>query len=393
VKRLGIGLLVALAIGGAVGALVARDPGYVLVTYGNRSVETSLWVFVALWLIAYALVRSVAWLVRRIVRGPESLSEWNRARRERHALDRTSAGLLMMAEGRWEGARKELLASADAAHTPLVNLLAAARASHALGDSAKATELIERAGVLAGKDSLPVALSAAEIDIDAGRPQAAITRLRALPKDVAMRPAVLRLLARAYETSGDDAALRALLPDLRATKLVAEEELARLRLVAWTPPATDRASTTELERDWKALSKSERDDPRLVGGYARTLLARGEADQAEALLRGALSTSWNEDLADLYGEIRGTDSAQQLRVAEGWLRQRPHSAALLRSLGRIAVGRGESAKAREYFEASLRLERAPSTFRELARLCLASGETERAAEYLAQAVAPAGEPV
>jgi HemY protein len=343
-------------------------------------------------LIAYALVRSIAWAARRIVRGPGDIGEWNRARRERNALDRTSAGLLMMAEGRWEGARKELLAAADNAHTPLVNLLAAARASHALGDSAKARELIDRAFEVAGDDALPVVLTAAEIDVDDGRPQAAIARLRALPKEQRTRPAVMRLLARAFESAGDDAALRALLPELRATKLVAEDELARLRLVAWTPPATDRSSTADLARDWKALSKAEREDPALVAGYAQSLLLRGEADDAEALVRGALSSNWDEHLADLYGEIRASDASQQLHVAEGWLRQRPQSAALLRALGRIAIGRGESAKAREYFEASLRIQRTPATFRELARLCIASGETERGAEYLAQAVADSRDP-
>jgi HemY protein len=193
------------------------------------------------------------------------------------------------------------------------------------------------------------------------------------------------MLARAYESAGDDAALRALLPDLRATKLIAEEELARLRHVAWTPPATDGATAADLATDWKALSKAEREDPVLIAGYAATLLNIGDPEGAEELVRNALAQSWDEHLADVYGDIRASDAEAMLRNAEGWLRQRPQSAALLRSLGKIALGRGENAKAREYFEASLRLERSPSTYRELARLCIATGETARGAEYLAQA--------
>ena len=384
-KRLGFWLLAALLAGGALGALVARDPGYVLISYANTTFETSLWVFVALVVVGYATFRGVAYVVRRIVRGPAALGEWTRTRRERAALDRTSTGLLMMAEGRWEAARKELLAAANDAHTPLVNYLHAARAAHSLGDDAQATELLARARESAGVDPLPVELTAAELELDAGRPEAAIERLNSLSKDVARRPAVLRVLARAYEAAGDDAALRALLPDLRSTKLVAEEELTRLRRLAWTPPGTTRASTERLAADWKALSRTERDDPQLVAGYGQTLVALGDPDAAEGLVRHALTQTWDDALVDLYGNLRADDAARQLRVAEGWLRDHPQSAALLRTLGRITVRSGEAAKAREYFETSLRFERSPAAYRELARLCVASGETERGAEYFAQA--------
>ena len=41
-----IGLLVALlaiALGGLVGMLVVRDPGYVLISYADMALETSIW--------------------------------------------------------------------------------------------------------------------------------------------------------------------------------------------------------------------------------------------------------------------------------------------------------------------------------------------------------------
>ena len=36
-------LLAALAAGAALGLLALRDPGYVLISYGNRTFETSVW--------------------------------------------------------------------------------------------------------------------------------------------------------------------------------------------------------------------------------------------------------------------------------------------------------------------------------------------------------------
>ena len=60
-----LALVAVLVLGGVAGDLVARDPGYVLITYDGLAVETSLWIAVAglflglfaLWLLAFLLTR------------------------------------------------------------------------------------------------------------------------------------------------------------------------------------------------------------------------------------------------------------------------------------------------------------------------------------------------
>jgi len=44
-KRSLVVLLVLIVAAGWLGTLIAEDPGYVLITYGEHSVQTGLWVF------------------------------------------------------------------------------------------------------------------------------------------------------------------------------------------------------------------------------------------------------------------------------------------------------------------------------------------------------------
>jgi HemY protein len=62
-RKLFVVALVALLVGVGIVALIQTDPGYVLVSYGNYTLETSLWVGLLLLLL---LVLSM-WLLLRLV--------------------------------------------------------------------------------------------------------------------------------------------------------------------------------------------------------------------------------------------------------------------------------------------------------------------------------------
>ena len=62
-------VLVALLLGVGVVALIETDPGYVLVAYGNYTMETSLWVGLLLLLLLTFLIYALLRLVYRLVSG------------------------------------------------------------------------------------------------------------------------------------------------------------------------------------------------------------------------------------------------------------------------------------------------------------------------------------
>ena len=108
-RRALIYLVVALIVGGAVGTLMSRDPGYVLVSYENMSVETSLWFALLALIVGYFLLRVVIGLLMRLIRTGAGVAAWQQNRRARVAQARTVRGLLLAAramapalEKRWQ---------------------------------------------------------------------------------------------------------------------------------------------------------------------------------------------------------------------------------------------------------------------------------------------------
>jgi len=388
VKRVILVLLAALFVGGLVGALVARDPGYVLVSYSNMSVETSLWFGLFLLLLVYVLVRLGGYLWSRFVLSGSGLAQWNRQRRADGSRKQTVQGLLLSAEGRWSEAHKLLLAGIRDAQMPLVNYLSAARSAQALGDYAERDELLGRASEETPGSKVAVALTRVAFQLEADQYEPALAGLLELQRESPRNAAVLAMLQRCYGELGDWQAVLELAPDLRRQKALPEAELDathRRAGLARLAQLTGPEASGQFKAVWNMLPKSLQQDPELIAAAASARSAQGHPQEAEQLLRDALKRAWDDRLVDGYGVV-DADLAGQLNTAEGWLKDRPDNAPLLLALGRLA-GRSEQLdKAREYLEASLRSHPEGGVYAELGHLCVRLGDARRGAEYLARAL-------
>ena len=391
-RRLLVALVAALVVGGAVGTLMLRDPGYVLVTYDDMSLETSVWFALLALLVGYFVLRLVMGLARRIARGGAGIAAWQQGRRARGAQARTTRGLLLVAEGDWAGGRKALLADAKNLEAPWVNYVAAAQAANELGDASDRDALLDKAVAATPGSEFAAAMTRAEMQMSASQHREAVATLLKAKEDAPSQPRLLKLLASCYEQLGDWEALLALAPDLRRRGVYPPDAL-RATQLRWSIASFERhngAAVPQLVERWNGVDKELRDDARLIGAYARALSNVGANAEAEATLAKALSREWNEELVALYGRI--VDRAErQLATAEGWLKSRPNDAALLLALGRLAAANRDWGKAREYFEASLKERRSAEVYGELGRLCLALGERPRGAELLAQGLEMSGQ--
>ena len=86
-----LGLLlaaVAVVLGGLIGTLVLRDPGYVLVSYGEMAMETSLWFAVVLLALLYLSIRLVIFVFTRSMTSGGRVGSWLKQRKGRQARHR-----------------------------------------------------------------------------------------------------------------------------------------------------------------------------------------------------------------------------------------------------------------------------------------------------------------
>lgn len=377
-----IGLLllaVAVVLGGLVGTLIVRDPGYLLLAYGDAAIETSLWFGVVVLLAAYLTIRLLLFLLFRFSAGGVSVLEWQRSRKSRTARAQTVQGLVLMEEGRWRDAHRLLSASAARAVSPLVNYLNAARAAHELGDEARRDELLQLAHESTPEARFAVGLAQAKMQLDAQRWEQCLATLLQLQSESSGHVQVLGMLVQVYQELQDPEALLNILPVVKKRKVFPADEFALLEKHAWTARINQ-----EPDRAWQALPRSLRFEPALVAAYTRACLAAGASEQAERALHAALDKNWDAELVALYGAC-AADVKRQLVTAQGWLKRRPSDAGLLLTAGRLALRNEQWDQAKDYLEASLRAKPTAEAYGELGRLCVAQGDLGRASDCFAHA--------
>ncbi|HLS43736.1 MAG TPA: heme biosynthesis HemY N-terminal domain-containing protein, partial [Paenalcaligenes sp.] len=191
-------------------ALVLRDhSGNVVIAAPPYHVSFSLTfavlAAVALFFAIYVLIRFLAW----ISGGPERFRLWRGRRAQKRDHDLLEKGWLSVLEGRYEQAEKDLsklLAKSRSQSSKVLAGLAAARASHNLGDYNRRDEALKVSNDIAEGDmrlTVAAATAAAEMYVDQGQAQRAIDLLQPLQDASSRYFHTTRLLLRAYHQLGE----------------------------------------------------------------------------------------------------------------------------------------------------------------------------------------------
>jgi len=381
-RKLFVIALAALLVGVGIVALIETDPGYVLVSFGNYTLETSLWVGLLLLLLLVASIWLLLRLVRRIVSGQRFLSSWFGSRKARNAQRLSTRGMISYTEGNWAVARRQLLRGARNNEAPLANYLLAAHSSAHLQETDKVHEYLRAASDAEPGAAVAIEVALAEMKLEAGEHQQALAALDQATKNIGKHPHVLTLLSRAYQGLEDWDKLAELLPQLQKHKLPSTAEFQKLeRQVHRNRLERCTLATGQLHALWQTLPRYLQRDADMVALYVGRLIAAGDHESAAKLIQRTLKQTWNESLVRYYGYVQTDNTARQLARAESWLAAHRDSAELLLCLGRLAARDKLWGKAREYFESSYRLQPGAEVCAELGRLLTALGEPNVAAAY------------
>ncbi len=343
-----------------------------------------LTLFVPLIIVAF-IVLHVLWRLLRGMWGlPHDVARWRVQRQAAKARQAQIQGLVLLAEANWAKAQSELTSSLQHTDSPLINYLAAACASQAMGDTEKRDEYIAQAQKHSPRNSLAVAMTQAHLYSWTEQYEQALATLSELRTQTPKHKHVLRLLLRTYLALHDWTSLAALIPDLKKNKVLSAQELEELELkvsrelLVLSLPA---GSLDVLQRAWNGIPKSLRQHPSLIAIYAAQLIKQNQMKEAETLLRDAIKRGWNSELVELYGRVRTDNSEAQLANAEAWLRERPEDPSLLLTLGRLSLQNQLWGKARSYLESSLQRRPMAQTYGELGALMGQLGEADKAFDY------------
>jgi HemY protein len=389
--------LLALAIGAWLYQFLGADPGYVLVSFGSWSVETTLVAMVLFLLLVAVLVWGITKLVTLL--NPLGLfrgDAWFGAgRRRKHAAAGSEEGLRLLLLGHWQNAYKLLVENADRTDAPAFNYLAARLAAWQRSDNASWNYCLEQAARHSHNPNPGIKAVKALLEYRSGKTEQSLAILLALDKEVPGSPYVLSLLKTIYQSVKDWEKLDALLPQLEKHKVITAEELLQLRetiaghrLLSIT--AANGAATT-LNSQWHALDKNIIRGEEITLIYLQKLLEFSQHDAALSQLSAFLKHQWSDRMVLLAGFIDTPEPGSLLVLLEKWMKSRPNNAPLMLSLGRVSLRNKLWGKAREYFESAQRFSNSTALSAEanaeLARLLEHMGEHAQSASLYRKAMA------
>ncbi|HHW76571.1 MAG TPA: hypothetical protein GX399_05980 [Xanthomonadaceae bacterium] len=371
--RLLVGVIVTLFVSVWMALSLKQDPGYAMFSMGQWTIETSLTFFVIVLIFAFFALYLLVRLAVRLWRTPVRTLEANRRRLRRKARRLFNLGTRQMAAGQWAAAEKTLLKSAEHSETPALHYLNAARATHHLGEVKWRRDLhLRKAEDSPDADKLTVQLARAEFLLDDQQAEQARPMLESLRTLNPRHPGVLQWLAKAYQQLKAWEPLQQLLPELQKQKVFGPEPFAELQKQTYRALLESAAASGSLDKLralWKQAPAALREeDEDFLVGYATALCDCEAIDDAEALLREAISRRWNVRLVVGYGMLGRGNAAAQLAAAESWLTQHGDDPYLLLTLGRLAKRCQQNGKARDYLERSIKLMPTPDAYQELGEL-------------------------
>lgn len=379
-------VLLALLLGVGVVALIETDPGYVLVSYGNYTMETSLWVGLLLLGLLLLLAYVVFRVIYSLISGQRSFTSWLGSRKAHQAMRDSTSGLIHFIEGNWSKARRELVRGAQKSDAPLSNYLLAAQSSDQLQEPDKMYEYLRAAGESEATAAVAVEITLAEMKLRAGEFEQARASLVEARENVGKHPYVLNLLCRACQGSEDWDTLFELLPDIKKHKQLPHLEFQQLEQQVHAHRLTKFAGETStaaasLPRIWQKVPARLKHDEQMVSTYVDLLVGAGAGEAAEKVIQRTLKQEWSPQLVRQYGLMPSDDAHRQLAQAERWLKAHPEDPQLLLCLGRLSARSELWGKARDYFESSYRAQRSAEVCAELGRLIAGLDEPTVAAAY------------
>jgi HemY protein len=372
-------LFLVIVVGGWLGTLISRDPGYVLISYGGASIQTSLWVFLVLLLSALAGTYYLLRWTSALLRTGDILHHWRQRRRRAKALELTAKGQLFLQQGVWERAEKFLVSGAQHSDTAASNFIAAARAADAQEHLEQRERYLRQALDADPRVKESVALVRAEMHLARGEWSKALASI----EDLGNTKVTLALRKQAMLQLRDWQGLADIMTDLRkqadnpASQLEFEKKVAQQRFAS--PNNTDET----MEIMFNRLPEALRQDPELVIDYSQRV--RDER-QVEGVLRGAIKHRWDDSLVIAYGHGVKETLAKRIKTAEGWQKAHPDNSALQASLGQLYEGNGEKDRAKAAFQKSLQIQPSVLAHERLAKLLAFDGEYAKSSDHLRQAL-------
>ena len=223
--RFSLYLVSGLVLGAVLVNAISQDPGYLLVTWGDYQVETSVWLALSALVLSFVLLWFFLRAVRTTLRVPRALRRWLGIRSALGAQRRADKGFAAFFEGQWDVAEKALKKSGAPDEQTILHPLYAALSALHRGESARALMLLEQAETEGSAPASLITLVGVECHLKGGATDEAERSLEQLSTSERKTPRAKALRAELAFLQRDWQPLIELLPDVRRAGTTPESQI------------------------------------------------------------------------------------------------------------------------------------------------------------------------
>jgi len=364
-------LLLLLVIAVSVVPMLIQEPGHVLITYADMTIETTV-TFLLITLILALVVLSILYRLIKLALGfPDFMFQRGQQRNRERSQKNFYRGLVELASGHWQRAEKLLMSSSDGSEDRLLAYLGAARAAQYQGEHERRDHYLKRAHSVSAETVLATGLTQAELQMHQGQNERALATLSHLSQACHDNPYLLELLLQLYLQLGEWARLKEGLPEFIKAGIINKERASALEVEASLQLLRNNARQGSIEKllaDWDALADNLKENVKLVSECGSQLLVLQAHDDAEKILRRAIEHRWNNELVTLYGQVKSHDPQAQLAFADSWPEDHTQDACVQLALARICLHNQLLGRARFHLEACVEMGADAEAYFELASL-------------------------
>ena len=254
--RFSLYLVCGLVLGAVLVNAISQDPGYLLVTWGDWQVETSVWLALSALMLALVLLWFILRALAATLRVPRALRRWLGLRSARGAQRRADKGFAAFFEGHWDVAEKALKKAGSPDEKTLLHPLYAALAALRRGESARALALLEQAETEGLAPVSLIALARAECHLRAGATGEAERSLEQLSAPERKTPRAKVLRAEVAYLQRDWQPLTELLADVRQAGIAPDEQINVWERTTWIALLSEADDASIAVSVWKRAPES-----------------------------------------------------------------------------------------------------------------------------------------
>ena len=342
------------------GALLAQwlisDPGYIYLGIRGLSIETTLWLGIALLLVAFLMFLFAVRIIRASILFPAQIKYALHRRRHIRQRNHIKRSLLYLVSGNYNkiyDAAKSVFAPSNNLEMRIINAEAFLHSRH-YDELIKTCQRIQKDLTdkkLAKEDSSQIIKASnilmARAYTRQNKYNRALKILEPYVKDAETEESMFVLLREIYQQDKHWQKLGEL---MSGRKHSMDDESNIQAILSYYQ---NHSNLDQIKKHWRTLDKKSGKDPRLISTYALALARNGDKTSSIELLQSAIKSDYNSHLIDTYKDIISNTPLQQLKFLEDIKLGGKVDESMLIALAKLSQMNKMEAKALTYYEEAL----------------------------------------